>query len=121
MLCGPQRVGDYHETSSHRADVFTKPLERVKFQQACSMLGFQFSDRSREKSLPVCASVKDMSSTLHIADAESNDCLCMDRGHRGAREHIAAMPSTCPSGFFDLCTGGAQPLAFCFAWQPPKS
>eukprot|EP00971_Amphidinium_carterae_P059634 1179298-Amphidinium_carterae.2 len=50
MLCGPQRVGDleYHETSSHRADIFTKPLERIKFQKACEMLGMQLRDRSRE-------------------------------------------------------------------------
>eukprot|EP00971_Amphidinium_carterae_P340283 6478544-Amphidinium_carterae.1 len=50
MLCGSQRVGDleYHETSSHRADVFTKPLERVKFQRACSLLGLRFNDCSRE-------------------------------------------------------------------------
>eukprot|EP00971_Amphidinium_carterae_P349384 6490992-Amphidinium_carterae.1 len=50
MLHGPQRVGDleYHETCTHRADVFTKPLERFKFQQACNWLGLQPQECSRE-------------------------------------------------------------------------
>eukprot|EP00971_Amphidinium_carterae_P043374 853666-Amphidinium_carterae.2 len=50
MLCGPNRIGEleYHETCTHRADIFTKPLERVKFKQACDLLGLQSSDDSRE-------------------------------------------------------------------------
>eukprot|EP00971_Amphidinium_carterae_P240864 4781812-Amphidinium_carterae.1 len=85
MLCGPQKVGDleYHETCTHRADVFTKPLERVKFQQACSWHGLQSLDCTREggeKKLAVCAPVSE--NTLSIKESKTNDsriCCCMDR------------------------------------------
>ena len=71
---------DYHETCSHKADVFTKALEKGKFDVACRLIGVQSSSHAAEGGVEIVAAAGDIPGDNDGGNSISHEpCLCMDR------------------------------------------
>eukprot|EP00971_Amphidinium_carterae_P338860 6476389-Amphidinium_carterae.3 len=75
-LAAENRIGrvEYHPTDTHRADIFTKSLERGRFESCCKLIGLESCSGE--------GGVEETRGRVTYAQLSTQDgdtCLCMDR------------------------------------------